>query len=284
MYFRNRSFVDKLGLCFSYGMILYFGVTSTPLLLHREMTATTWTQTAFVVLNVLVCATVFLLVRVSNTRGYLREEEYISGGKFCYECRMAKAERAHHCSRCQKCINRMDHHCPWIGACVNGENSANFAKLVFVVFSAVCLSLVLYAVAIKQRVQVVLDESSLDVSFFMLLINFLLLGCVLLAMLALLVRHTRLVCSNITYLESLQLQKLDSMGLSYPRNPYDKGRLNNIKEVFGSPVNFFLCTTPAEIKKPRYVNYWPPVRLTKSGVFQSQSASRYNTDTSLYRP
>ena len=32
----------------------------------------------------------------------------------CVKCNDAKAERAHHCSICDRCVLRMDHHCPWI--------------------------------------------------------------------------------------------------------------------------------------------------------------------------
>lgn len=38
--------------------------------------------------------------------------------KICHKCDRIKPLRAHHCSVCGKCINKMDHHCPWINNCV----------------------------------------------------------------------------------------------------------------------------------------------------------------------
>ena len=35
---------------------------------------------------------------------------------------MIKTPRAHHCSVCGRCVDRMDHHCPFIGNCVGSAN------------------------------------------------------------------------------------------------------------------------------------------------------------------
>ncbi|KAI5189556.1 hypothetical protein NECID01_0579 [Nematocida sp. AWRm77] len=274
MYFRNRSFADKLGLCLTYSIIFYFGVGTTPSLLYKEIQESTWTRGAVVALNVFICIVLLLFVKVSSTRGYLKEEEYVSGGKFCYECRTAKAERAHHCSRCQKCINRMDHHCPWIGACVNGENAGNFTKLIACALFCICIALGLYGAEIKKRVSVRIDLAALNVSFFVLIVNFILLCGMLIALLALFIRQIRLIATNTTYLESLQIKKLDTLGISYPGNPYDKGCLKNMKEVFGTPLNVFLCTVPEEVKKQNHKTYWPPVKTTRSSLLHTKATNK----------
>lgn len=44
----------------------------------------------------------------------------------CTKCFAIKPERAHHCSLCKRCINKMDHHCPWINNCVGANNQKYF--------------------------------------------------------------------------------------------------------------------------------------------------------------
>jgi len=42
--------------------------------------------------------------------------------KECVLCNGVKPPRTHHCSKCGRCVMRMDHHCPWIGNCVGFKN------------------------------------------------------------------------------------------------------------------------------------------------------------------
>ena len=45
----------------------------------------------------------------------------------CKKCKdQWKPPRAHHCSRCNKCVFRMDHHCVWIHNCVASHNQKYF--------------------------------------------------------------------------------------------------------------------------------------------------------------
>jgi len=56
-----------------------------------------------------------------------------NGLRFCTSCSIYKPDRAHHCSRCNQCILRMDHHCPWIANCVGFMNYKYF--LLFLVYA-----------------------------------------------------------------------------------------------------------------------------------------------------
>ncbi|XP_020612060.1 palmitoyltransferase ZDHHC6-like [Orbicella faveolata] len=51
----------------------------------------------------------------------------------CVVCNGYKAPRAHHCSKCKRCVMKMDHHCPWINNCVGHLNHRAFTLFLFFV-------------------------------------------------------------------------------------------------------------------------------------------------------
>ncbi|XP_032218931.2 palmitoyltransferase ZDHHC6 isoform X2 [Nematostella vectensis] len=53
--------------------------------------------------------------------------------QFCHVCQGYKAPRAHHCSKCNRCVMKMDHHCPWINNCVGHYNMKSFTLFLFFV-------------------------------------------------------------------------------------------------------------------------------------------------------
>ncbi|EIJ87490.1 hypothetical protein NEPAR06_0073 [Nematocida parisii] len=264
MYFRNRSYMDKIGLSMSCTLITYIGIVSGPTLLWDEIRDRTITRVCLMAQNAFVFLDVLLLIYVSNTRGYVKEEEYVVGGKFCYECRKAKPERAHHCSRCGRCINKMDHHCPWVGSCVNANNLGNFIKLITSVLISSVLSLFLHGYVFHKKVGMVYDTLSINIPICLIGLNIIILSFISVAVFLILLRQIRLLIKNITYLESLQIRMLNRLGISVPANPYDRGAMGNIKASLGSPKDFLLCREPENAFAFGYKEYWPPLRMTKS--------------------
>ncbi|QLQ80680.1 hypothetical protein HG537_0E00330 [Torulaspora globosa] len=53
--------------------------------------------------------------------------------RLCRTCHVWKPDRTHHCSRCDRCILKMDHHCPWIPGCVGFRNQRYFIQ--FLIYS-----------------------------------------------------------------------------------------------------------------------------------------------------
>ncbi|KAI5187430.1 hypothetical protein NEHOM01_2172 [Nematocida homosporus] len=264
MSYTNRNIIDIFGISLTSVLLIYLGVLSPGLFLWEDIKESMFFRGLTVVANCLVALVAGLFLIVSNTRGYVKSEEYVLGGKYCYECRHAKAERVHHCSRCKRCINRMDHHCAWIGACVNGRNLGNFTKLIFVTLVTGVVHLALYGYAAQRRLRIHQGKIAPRFSSVMICINILVIAALMVLLGLLAIRHIRIIKYNTTYLEMLQARRLKRLGMYVPENPYNKGGKENFKEIFGTTLDFILCRTPKSIDQMSYKNYWPPLRVTKS--------------------
>ncbi|KAH9969828.1 DHHC palmitoyltransferase-domain-containing protein [Russula dissimulans] len=54
-------------------------------------------------------------------------DDYTQPGKWCRICWRPKPDRAHHCSKCGRCVLKMDHHCPWLGSkCIGFRTYPSF--------------------------------------------------------------------------------------------------------------------------------------------------------------
>lgn len=177
--------------------------------------------------------------------------------KECIKCGALKYPRTHHCSICNKCILNMDHHCPWIGQCVGLNNRKYF--ILFLVWSFLsCFQISLFALPMMITLLSALfgDLQSIDRTTSLLSDNYTFQGLLLSAMLSisyslgtgvLLFFHLHLLLTNqstIEYHKNISIKKVLERQGKHWVNKYDRGRLNNIREVMGTtkfPSILFPC-------------------------------------------
>jgi hypothetical protein len=99
----------------------------------------------------------------------LHASEWSRSWSFCEPCRNWRPARAHHCSRCKRCVLLMDHHCVWIGQCVGANNLRYFFAYVLATFA-----LSVYGLYISYRYAT--TALSIDLLLFLLLVFFTLCG------------------------------------------------------------------------------------------------------------
>jgi hypothetical protein len=39
---------------------------------------------------------------------------------YCEVCKSGISDRAKHCGRCNRCVDKFDHHCPYVNNCIGG--------------------------------------------------------------------------------------------------------------------------------------------------------------------
>ncbi|KNC82058.1 hypothetical protein, variant [Sphaeroforma arctica JP610] len=61
-------------------------------------------------------------------------DEFGNRNSLCTKCRLMKPHQAHHCSTCNRCIEKMDHHCPWMNNCIGRRNMKHFLLFLLYIF------------------------------------------------------------------------------------------------------------------------------------------------------
>ncbi|CAJ0959235.1 unnamed protein product, partial [Mesorhabditis belari] len=148
--------------------------------------------------------------------------------RYCYECRLVKPDRAHHCSSCGFCVLKFDHHCPWINNCVHYGNYKSFLLYLSYSMTFLCWTTV---TSLEAFVRYFVKAHWVDdlIAFLMIAVG--ILGCICFMYWPLgemFNYHRGLVVLNETTCEQAKIPRIDGD----PRADYNIGTLENLRQVF----------------------------------------------------
>ncbi|XP_004309653.1 PREDICTED: probable protein S-acyltransferase 1 isoform X1 [Fragaria vesca subsp. vesca] len=147
--------------------------------------------------------------------------------KFCDTCLLYRPPRASHCSICNNCVQKFDHHCPWVGQCIGLRNYP-----FFILFISSSTLLCIY-VFVFSWINLLHQHGNLWKAMSRDVVSVILIVYCFIAVWfvgGLTVFHVYLICTNQTTYENFRYR------YDKNENPYTKGILGNLKEVFCSRI------------------------------------------------
>lgn len=140
---------------------------------------------------------------------------------YCETCHIVRDVRMFHCSMCNKCIIRHDHHCPFVNNCIGKNNHFKFIKLIITATTHSTFITVYCIIFLCYRIHSFHDFYNVKNIICCLLVG---TGVVLaFMMIPFIINHIFLISNNIT--------SNDFYRHKYNTNAFDKGCINNWKEV-----------------------------------------------------
>jgi len=181
-----------------------------------------------------------ILATLANQIGCpVKQRSVQNAVRYCEKCLCIKPDRSHHCSVCEDCTLKMDHHCPWVNNCV-GFHNYKF----FLLFLGYALSYCLFISASTARyfLHIWLLEKEADHELgsakYHILFVFFISILFSLSVSSLFWYHIWLVVHNRSTLEQFRAPIYENNVSD--SNGWSLGKLNNIREVFGTNMLLWL--------------------------------------------
>eukprot|EP01114_Cavostelium_apophysatum_P012919 TRINITY_DN3014_c0_g2_i1.p1 TRINITY_DN3014_c0_g2~~TRINITY_DN3014_c0_g2_i1.p1 ORF type:complete len:347 (-),score=44.07 TRINITY_DN3014_c0_g2_i1:30-1070(-) len=165
------------------------------------------------------------------------------GLTFCRKCNSLRPPRSHHCSDCGRCVLKYDHHCPWVNNCVGFYNHKYFMLfLVYLLMTAFFIFFMLIARIIDgienaDKFKLVSKDFT-EFDLILTAIQAVIILVTLLTVSCLFIYQLHLIIDNTTNIEEGQLSRAKRRNSKDKdaQNIYDRGMIQNLKDVFGPSI------------------------------------------------
>ncbi|XP_043690409.1 probable protein S-acyltransferase 4 isoform X1 [Telopea speciosissima] len=149
--------------------------------------------------------------------------------KYCDTCLLYRPPRASHCSICNNCVQRFDHHCPWVGQCIGVRNYRFFFLFIS---SSTFLCIYVFSFSWVNILREKHNDSLWKTMSKEIICVILIVYCFIAVWFVggLTIFHFYLICTNQTTYENFRYR------YDKKENPYNKGMMRNIRELFFSRI------------------------------------------------